>query len=319
MKCLSLVTLLVAGTIVPLASAQEEAWQQAKQNARANKAEVNAARRSQAVAPQAVNRRPNLTRRNFNPAGARAGSGASYNPDVRVQARGGRPIITRRTNMQPTVANQTADISPAIAPNTRRVQRGNRGGRNLNAIEGDRGRRNRGSRTPTEGDPGSFGNNDNNDGGNRDLQNGERRGRGGRHQAFHNRHEGDPNFAQTHQRWHRQHQNRSWWRNHYSRFALFGGGYYYWNAGYWYPAYGYDSNFSTYTYDAPLYGYNDLEPGEVIAQVQAELQRQGYDPGLIDGDFGPATRAALLAYQQDNGLPVTGEIDEDTLGALGLE
>ena len=92
-----------------------------------------------------------------------------------------------------------------------------------------------------------------------------------------------------------------------------------WNAGYWYPAYGYDPYFSSYVYDAPIYGYNDLEPGEVIARVQAELQRLGYDPGAVDGDFGPATREAVLDFQQDNGLPVTGEIDEDTLSALGLE
>ena len=71
----------------------------------------------------------------------------------------------------------------------------------------------------------------------------------------------------------------AWWRSNYSRFALFGGGYYYWDSGYWYPAYGYDPYFSTYVYDAPIYGYNDLEPGQVIASVQAELQRRGYDPG----------------------------------------
>ena len=35
--------------------------------------------------------------------------------------------------------------------------------------------------------------------------------------------------------------NRNWWvaRYPHSRFVLFGGGYYYWWNGYWYPAYGY--------------------------------------------------------------------------------
>lgn len=119
--------------------------------------------------------------------------------------------------------------------------------------------------------------------------------------------------------WDRRHRQRSWWRSNYTRFALFGGGYYYWNGGYWYPAYGYDPTFTTYVYDAPIYAYNDLEPGEVIARVQAQLQRLGYDTGVVDGDFGPATREALMEFQQDNSLPVTGVIDEVTLEALGLE
>ena len=57
----------------------------------------------------------------------------------------------------------------------------------------------------------------------------------------------------------------------------------------------------------------------MIASVQAELQRLGYNPGGVDGSFGPRTRRALIDFQQDNGLPVTGEIDEETLSALGLE
>ncbi len=122
-----------------------------------------------------------------------------------------------------------------------------------------------------------------------------------------------------HGNWDRRHHNRAWWRDNFTRFALFGGGYYYWNSGFWYPAYGYDPYFSTYVYDAPIYGYNNLEPGDVVASVQRELQRQGYDAGGVDGDYGPATRRALLDYQRDNGLPVTGEIDEATLDALGLQ
>jgi hypothetical protein len=119
--------------------------------------------------------------------------------------------------------------------------------------------------------------------------------------------------------WSRHHRSRDWWRSRYNRFALFGGGYYYWNGGYWYPAYGYDPYFSTYTYDAPIYSYNDQDPGQVITNVQQALQEQGYYQGELDGTFGPMTRDALLNYQRDNGLPVTGEIDQDTLAALGFE
>ncbi len=130
---------------------------------------------------------------------------------------------------------------------------------------------------------------------------------------WHDRNDGDG----TQHGWDRHRHHRDWWRSRYSRFALFGGGYYYWNSGSWYPAYGYDPYFSTYTYDAPIYGYNDLPPAQVLADVQAELARRGYYDGAVDGVFGPATRAALQRFQRDAGLRISGAIDEETLDALG--
>lgn len=119
--------------------------------------------------------------------------------------------------------------------------------------------------------------------------------------------------------WDRTRRNRSWWRSNYNRFALFGGGYYYWDRGYWYPAYGYDPYFSSYSYDAPIYAYENQDPGQVIADVQSALQQQGYYRGSVDGTYGPMTRRALLNFQGENGLPQTGQIDQDTLGALGMQ
>jgi N-acetylmuramoyl-L-alanine amidase len=184
--------------------------------------------------------------------------------------------------------------------NRTRADWGTRGG-----IEGNQDWRNRGGDGETQVD--GHANHD------------RRRGWRGRHRDWHNRHQGDPNFREAHRRWHRQPQSRDWWRSRYSRFARFGGGYYYWNAGYWYPAYGYDPYFTTYTYNAPIYAYNDQDPGEIIASVQQELQRLGYYRGELDGTFGPMTRRALLNYQRDNRLPYTGEIDADTLASLGFE
>jgi hypothetical protein len=112
--------------------------------------------------------------------------------------------------------------------------------------------------------------------------------------------------------------DRSWWRSHYSRISLFAGGYYFWNDGYWYPAYGYDPYYSSYTYDEPIYGYNDLQPGDVITNVQTALQEQGYYQDAVDGLIGPRTRAALSAFQRDHGLSITAAIDGPTLQALGL-
>lgn len=119
--------------------------------------------------------------------------------------------------------------------------------------------------------------------------------------------------------WHQRH-DRDWWRHHYghTRFVLFGGGYYFWNNNYWYPAYGYDPGYSTYTFDEPIYGPNETEPGQVISNVQVELQRAGYYDGEIDGLIGPNTREALARFQADQGLYVTRAIDEPTLEALGL-
>jgi hypothetical protein len=125
-------------------------------------------------------------------------------------------------------------------------------------------------------------------------------------------------FEQARRNHHRDRHDRSWWRSHYSRIALFAGGYYYWNSGYWYPAYGYDPYYSSYTYDEPIYGYNDLQPGEVIVHVQTALQEQGYYDDAVDGLIGPRTRAALSNFQRDRGLPVTAAIDGPTLEALGL-
>jgi hypothetical protein len=125
-------------------------------------------------------------------------------------------------------------------------------------------------------------------------------------------------FDQARSRFHRDRHDRSWWRSRYNRIVLFGGGYYFWNDGYWYPAYGYDPSYSTYAYEEPIYGYDNLPPGQVISNVQTALQEQGYYNDAVDGLIGPNTRAAISNFQRDQGLPVTAAIDGPTLQALGL-
>jgi Putative peptidoglycan binding domain len=126
-------------------------------------------------------------------------------------------------------------------------------------------------------------------------------------------------WEEARRRHHHNHHHRDWWRSRYSRFALFGSGYYFWDNGYWFPAYGYDPAYNRYSYDEPIYGYNDLEPAQVIASVQTELQRLGYYRYAVDGEMGPATRAAIANYQRDTGLSITSAIDEPTLQSLGLD
>jgi hypothetical protein len=113
--------------------------------------------------------------------------------------------------------------------------------------------------------------------------------------------------------------DQGWYRSHYNRVELIGGGYYYWNNGYWYPAWGYNPSAEYYAYDGPIYvGHRAEPPDKVIADVQAVLQDMGYYRGEVDGLLGPLTREALSAYQADNGLTTTAAIDEPTLDSLGM-
>ena len=114
--------------------------------------------------------------------------------------------------------------------------------------------------------------------------------------------------------WH----DRSWWVSYYPNVVFVLGGWWYWNAGYWYPAWGY-APYGRYSYDGPIYtGYADRRPDRVIEDVQLALQQQGYYAGSIDGLLGTQTRGALAAFQSDNGLAVTSAVDRPTLQTLGL-
>src|SRR5207249_816010 len=55
-----------------------------------------------------------------------------------------------------------------------------------------------------------------------------------------------------------------------------------------------------------------------VADVQDQLARAGYYHGQIDGVLGPETRDALLRYQRDKGLGLTGSLTMETRQSLGL-
>src|SRR2546422_909943 len=116
-------------------------------------------------------------------------------------------------------------------------------------------------------------------------------------------------FRNYRSEWHDQ----NWWHSRYHNNIVFVfGAPYYWNAGYWFPAWGYSPN-AYYAWDGPIYGYNHLPPDQVIANAQAALQQQGYYHGEADGLIGPLTREALANYQRDHGLYETASIDQPTL------
>jgi hypothetical protein len=124
------------------------------------------------------------------------------------------------------------------------------------------------------------------------------------------------NAFRTYQpQWH----DRGWWSSHYTSLILIGGGWYYWNGGYWYPAWGYDEGAAYYPYDGPIYVGPRARPfDQVVADVQSVLQEQGYYKGEVDGLVGPLTQEALAAYQGAQGLAPTAAIDQPTLESLGL-
>ena len=125
-------------------------------------------------------------------------------------------------------------------------------------------------------------------------------------------------YADAMRRYRHERHDCDWWKQHYVVIVLVGGGYYYHDAGYWYPAWGYDLNYERYDYDGPIYTYGNLLPDQVIINVQRVLQQLGYYTGDLNGSLGVATRQALTAYQQDYGLDATGVVDEATVRSLGL-
>lgn len=124
-------------------------------------------------------------------------------------------------------------------------------------------------------------------------------------------------FAQARERMSRERHDRAWWEHRYNGILRAGTGYYYLDAGYWYPAFGYDPGV-TYVSDDPMYAIEDLTPDQEIATVQTALQEDGYYRGSITGSLDTMTLEAIAKYQTVNGLLATGALDQPTLEAMGL-
>ena len=56
----------------------------------------------------------------------------------------------------------------------------------------------------------------------------------------------------------------------------------------------------------------------VVTAAQRALSRYGYDPGPADGVFNTSTKDAVLQFQQARGMRQTGELDSQTVAALGI-
>ena len=87
-----------------------------------------------------------------------------------------------------------------------------------------------------------------------------------------------------------------------------------------------DGNFffgGPFFYDYP-YGYdqyyndNTGDYSQIVIAVQQQLTQLGYYHGPVDGSIGPETEGAIRWFQSVDNLPVTGQIDDQTLRALGI-
>jgi peptidoglycan hydrolase-like protein with peptidoglycan-binding domain len=64
---------------------------------------------------------------------------------------------------------------------------------------------------------------------------------------------------------------------------------------------------------------SESHDASLVRSAQQALKDKGYDAGAIDGQMGPATEGALRSFQQAQGLPQTGDLDQRTLAALGVQ
>lgn len=62
----------------------------------------------------------------------------------------------------------------------------------------------------------------------------------------------------------------------------------------------------------------DLERNDVRG-IQRALMNEGYNPGPVDGVWGPRTDSAFMAFKRDNGLGGDNRISETALNELGIE
>jgi hypothetical protein len=97
-----------------------------------------------------------------------------------------------------------------------------------------------------------------------------------------------------------------------------------WGVGLGWPYYGYPYD-GYYDYGYAPDSYYDSGPAystgsvdNTSTAVQEALASAGYYHGPIDGIVGAGTIKAIMGYQRDHGMPVTGEINSSLLASLGI-
>lgn len=59
--------------------------------------------------------------------------------------------------------------------------------------------------------------------------------------------------------------------------------------------------------------------GEPVSALQRRLKELGFDPGPVDGEFGPQTEAAVMAFQRQANLEADGVVGPRTWRNLGID
>lgn len=73
--------------------------------------------------------------------------------------------------------------------------------------------------------------------------------------------------------------------------------------------------------DTPSQPFLPLQEGATgpeVKQLQERLQKLGLNPGVVDGAFGPATKAAVMAFQKAQGIVADGIVGDKTWTTLNL-
>jgi peptidoglycan hydrolase-like protein with peptidoglycan-binding domain len=69
---------------------------------------------------------------------------------------------------------------------------------------------------------------------------------------------------------------------------------------------------------APIKGVSAVPHPNDVNRMQQTLLDNGHYRGKVDGVFGLRTRAGIRAYQKAENLSVTGQLDKETAGKLGV-
>lgn len=56
--------------------------------------------------------------------------------------------------------------------------------------------------------------------------------------------------------------------------------------------------------------------GPDVTALQTKLEALGFDPNGVDGNFGPGTKAAVIAFQQSKGITADGKAGPNTMAAM---
>ena len=94
-----------------------------------------------------------------------------------------------------------------------------------------------------------------------------------------------------------------------------------WHTGVLIPGIAYDSAPEVTPISPPAVLYARNAPNmdkAIVIKIQQALEAKGFSPEGIDGEFGPDTEAAVVAFQQSEGLVVDGEVGSETAKALGI-